>query len=87
VLTYVLLNVCKIQLLPERLVDAIKRCKEENKSYDECLLYLGNADQAHRDQGLCTLSVKVRAVATKEKEPIKDRRTNQQYDQALLELQ
>ena len=35
-------NRLKIQVLPDRLMDAVKRCIQDNKSYEECLIYLNN---------------------------------------------
>ena len=63
-------NVLKKQVLPDRLMEAARRCKDDSKMYDECIVYLRNKDQEQHAAGqLKPNSKKVMALSNQEAAP------------------
>ena len=52
-----------VQVLPDRLMEAVKRCREDNKSYQECIKFITDEDDYQRAHGQITPNVKVRALS------------------------
>ena len=66
-----------IQVLPDRLMDAVKRCVQDDKSYEECLTYLAHEDALQHQQGMLAPNRKksARAISAKPTDEVR-RSTN-----------